>query len=268
MRMFTVDEVVRRIVHAEALGFESAWVLDHLFLTVERGRITGHDPLILLAHAAARTSRIRLGPLVLCSPFRQPAQLAREAAALADASGGRFILGLGAGWNRPAFDALDLPSDRLMSRFEEQATAIRRLLDGGRVSVEGAYVRMRDAEVLSTAPAPPLWMGGRGPRLVRLAARLGDGWNIAWGDPQDTGWLAGPLETLTRELEVAQRDRSTFTVSVGVSLVPQSTADVARTIDRYERIGIDELILSLAPVPYGATQLAYMDKAGEALKRR
>ena len=186
---------------------------------MEQGRITGHDPLVVLAHAAARTSRIRLGPLVLCTPFRQPAQLAREAAALADASRGRFILGLGAGWNVPAFEAVDPPTDHLAGRFEEQAITVKRLLARERVSVDGTYVQMRDAEVLSTAPPPPIWIAGRGPRLLRLTARLADGWNIAWGDPQDTSWLEAPVEKLAAELESAGRDRSTFTVSAGVSIV-------------------------------------------------
>src|SRR2546423_8652672 len=173
--MFGVDEVVATIVRAEELGFESAWVMDHPFIERPAGRVSGHDPLVLLACAATRTTRIRLGTLVVCPAFRTVGQLAREAAALADASDGRFILGLGSGWHQPEVDAFDYPFDHLVGRFEEQLRAVRDLLGGGRVTVEGSYLRLRDAEVLATAPPPPIWVAARGRRMLRLTAPLAAG---------------------------------------------------------------------------------------------
>jgi alkanesulfonate monooxygenase SsuD/methylene tetrahydromethanopterin reductase-like flavin-dependent oxidoreductase (luciferase family) len=269
-RMFGVDEVVGGIVRAEELGFASAWVMDHPFIERPSGRLSGHDPLVVLASAAARTQRIELGTLVVCPAFRTTGQLARESAALADASGGRFILGLGAGWHQPEFDAFEYPFDHLVGRFEEQLTAVRDLLGGGRVTAEGRYVRLRAAEVLATAPPPPVWVAARGSRMLRLTARHADGWNLAWGGP-DPGWLAEPLAGLRAELDAAGRDRSTFTVSAGISWVPdgsRGTAELGRTLDAYEAAGVDLAILSLAEGPSRATRPEYLERAAEILPRR
>lgn len=263
--MFTVEEVVERIVRAEELGFDSAWVMDHPFIETPLGRVTGHDPMVLLASAAARTRRIGLGTLVVCPAFRTPGQLAREAAALADASGGRFVLGLGAGWHQPEFDAFDYPFDHLVGRFEEQVTAVRHLLGGGRVSADGRYVRLREAEVLATSPPPPIWVAGRGPRMLRLTARHADGWNLAWGG-LDPGWLAEPLAVVQRELEAAGRERRGFTVSAGISWVPDgSSAELAGALRAYEAAGVDLAILSLAEGPSRRTRPEYLEQAAEVL---
>lgn len=268
-RVFGVDQVVGAIERVEELGFDSAWVMDHPFIETPVGRVSGHDPLVLLACAAARTWRIGLGTLVVCPAFRTTGQLAREAAALADASGGRFVLGLGAGWHRPEFDAFDYPFDHLVGRFEEQATAVRDLLAGGRVSVEGRCVRLRDAEVLATAPPPPIWIAAKRPRMLRLTARLADGWNLAWGG-LDPGWLAEPLAALRRELTAAGRDRGGFTISAGISWVPDGSgpAELAAGLRAYEAAGVDLAILSLAEGPSRRTRPEYLERAAEALTRR
>ncbi len=264
-RMFSVEHVVHTIERVEELGFDSAWVMDHPFLERPGGRITGHDPLVLLACAAARTRRIGLGTLVVCPAFRTTGQLAREAAALADASRGRFILGLGAGWHQPEFDAFDYPFDHLVGRFEDQLTAVRALLAGGRVSSERRYVRLRDAQVLATAGAPPIWVAGRGPRMLSLTARYADGWNLAWGGA-DPGWLDRPLAGLRRELDAAGRERSGFTVSAGISWVPSgSSSELARALRAYEAAGVDLAILSLAEGPDRATRPEHLERAAEAL---
>src|ERR1700741_3673359 len=96
-----VADIARQAARAEDLGYDSVWVMDHLLIQRGSRRVTAHDPLISLAHVAAATRRITIGTLVLCMPFRHPAQLAREASALADSSAGRFVLGIGCGWHRP-----------------------------------------------------------------------------------------------------------------------------------------------------------------------
>jgi alkanesulfonate monooxygenase SsuD/methylene tetrahydromethanopterin reductase-like flavin-dependent oxidoreductase (luciferase family) len=264
-RIFGIDEIVRRIERVEELGFDSAWVMDHLFIETPQGRVSGHDPMVLLGFAAARTRRLRLGTLVACTAFRPPGQLAREAAALADASSGRFILGLGAGWHRPEFEAFDHPFDHVVGRFAEQARATRRLLAGERVNMHGSYVTLRDAEVLATAPPPPIWIAGQGPRMLRLTAELADGWNLAWG-PLDPAWLAQPLARLRRELTAANRDRAAFTISAGISWVPSAdSGELARALRAYEAMGVDLAILSLAEGPARRTRPEYLERAAEVL---
>ncbi len=267
-RMFGVDQVTRTIVRAEELGFDSAWVMDHPFIETPGGRVSGHDPMVLLAHAAGRTRRIGLGTLVVCTAFRPPAQLGREVAALADASAGRFVLGIGAGWHRPEFDAFGYPFDHLVGRFEEQATALRRLLAGERVTMDGRNLRLREAEVLATAPPPPIWIAGRGPRMLRITARLADGWNLAWGGA-DPGWLVEPLASLTRELKAAGRDRAAFTVSAGLTWVPgRGDAELAGALRAYEAAGVDLAILCLAEGPSRRTKPEYMERAAGVLAAR
>ena len=266
-RMFGVEEIVRTIERVEELGFDSAWLMDHPFIERPDGRLSGHDPLIVLACAAPRTRRIGLGTLVVCPAFRTVGQLARESAALADASGGRFILGLGSGWHQPEFDAFDYPFDHLVGRFEEQLVAVRDLLRGDRVTMDGRYVRLREAEALATAAPPPIWIAAKGPRMLRLTARHADGWNLAWGGP-DPGWLAEPLDGLRRELEAAGRDRSAFTVSAGIAWVPGVTpGDLADILRAYETAGVDLAILTLAEGPSRRTRPEYLDRAAEVLAR-
>jgi alkanesulfonate monooxygenase SsuD/methylene tetrahydromethanopterin reductase-like flavin-dependent oxidoreductase (luciferase family) len=264
LRTFSMADVIGTIQQAEELGFDSAWVPDHPFIEVPGGRVSGHDPMILLGAAAVSTSRIRLGTLVACPAFRGAGQLAREAAAVADAAAGRFVLGLGAGWHQPEFDAFEYPFDHRVSRFAEQAEAVRGLLAGGRVSMDGRHVRLRDAEVLVTVPPPPIWIACRGPRMMRLTARLADGWNLAWGGG-DAGWLDEPLAMLRQELAAAGRDRSTFTVSAGMSWTPQLGVDLAAGLRSYEGAGVDLLILSLAERPGGPTSPEYLARAAEVI---
>jgi alkanesulfonate monooxygenase SsuD/methylene tetrahydromethanopterin reductase-like flavin-dependent oxidoreductase (luciferase family) len=264
--MFGVEQVVREIQRVEELGFDSAWVMDHALIETPAGRVTGHDPMVLLAVAAARTRRIGLGTLIACTAFRPPGQLAREAATLADASAGRFVLGIGAGWHRPEFDALGYPFDHLVSRFEERVTAVRRLLAGERVTLQGRDFHLREAETIATAPPPPIWIAGQGPRMLRLAARLADGWNLAWGGP-DPGWLAEALAGLRRELAAAGRERATFTISAGISWVPGLPAALPGALRAYEAAGVDLAILSMAEEPLRRTRPERLEQAAEALAR-
>src|SRR4029453_8810674 len=107
----------------------------------ERGRARGPwDGWTLLAALAVATERVRLGPLVACTAFHPPGLIARMAATLPEVSGGRFVLGLGAGWNEEEFRAFGLPYDHRVSRFEESFTIIRGLLSGERVTLNGSYV--------------------------------------------------------------------------------------------------------------------------------
>jgi alkanesulfonate monooxygenase SsuD/methylene tetrahydromethanopterin reductase-like flavin-dependent oxidoreductase (luciferase family) len=112
-------DIAQQAARAETLGFDSVWVMDHVFIQRKAGRVVAHDPLICLTAAAMATERVTLGSLVLSHAFRHPAQLAREASALADVTGGRFVLGLGAGWHEPEFAALGLPYDHRVGRLEE-----------------------------------------------------------------------------------------------------------------------------------------------------
>ncbi len=117
---------------AEEVGFDSIWMGDHLLYRGDGRPERGPwEAWTLLAALAAVTDRVRLGPLVACAGFHAPAMLAKMAATVDEISGGRLVLGLGAGWNREEFDAFGLPFDHRASRFEESfevdpAPALRR----------------------------------------------------------------------------------------------------------------------------------------------
>jgi alkanesulfonate monooxygenase SsuD/methylene tetrahydromethanopterin reductase-like flavin-dependent oxidoreductase (luciferase family) len=168
---------------AEAVGFDSLWLMDHLIFRRPTGTEGVWECWTLLSSLAAATSKVELGTLVLCSPFRNPALLARMADTLEDVSGGRLILGLGAGWHEPEFTAFGYPFDYRASRFEEAFAIVRGLLRDGRVDVDGRFYQARDCELLPRGPrpnGPPILIGTSGERMLRLTAEHADMWNGSW----------------------------------------------------------------------------------------
>ena len=164
---------------AEEAGFDSVWVGDHMLYRGDGREERGPwDAWMLLAAIAASTERVRLGPLVASTAFHHPGLIARMAATVDEVSGGRFVLGLGAGWNETEFRAFGLPFDRLVARFLEAFEIIRRLLAGERVTFAGDYYHTEDA-VLLPPPARrvPLMVGSQGPRLLRATLPHADAWN-------------------------------------------------------------------------------------------
>lgn len=143
-------------MRAEQAGYDSIWLPDHFWIQGEQGRWGGHDPMVALAYIAGRVPRIQLGTLVVCNTFRHVAQLAREATALADASGNRFVLGLGAGWHEPEYTAFGFPFTEKVGRLEESLEAIPGLLRGERVRLAGRHIQLRDANVMVSAPPPQI----------------------------------------------------------------------------------------------------------------
>ena len=175
---------------AEGVGFDSLWVGDHLLYDLPGGVTRGPwEAWTALAALAAATERVELGPLVASTSFHAPAMLAKQAATVDAISGGRLILGLGAGWNEREYRAFGFPYDHRVSRFEEAFTIIRGLLRGGRVDFEGAYYRVEDC-VLDPGPArpggPPLMLGSTRPRMMRIGLPHVDAWNVWWSDYGNT----------------------------------------------------------------------------------
>jgi probable F420-dependent oxidoreductase len=164
---------------AEETGLDSIWVGDHLLYRGDGRPERGPwDCWTLLAGLAAVTTRVELGPLVACTAFRDPGQLARAAAAVDELSAGRLRVALGAGWNEAEFRAFGVPFDHRVSRFEEAFEIMRRLLAGERVTFAGRYHRVDEA-ILLPPPArrPPLMVGGDGPRLLAATLPNVDAWN-------------------------------------------------------------------------------------------
>jgi probable F420-dependent oxidoreductase len=252
---------------AEEVGFDSIWVGDHYLYRGDGGRERGPwEAWTMLAALAAATERVRLGPLVACLAFHQPAVLAKQAATVHEVSDGRLVVGLGAGWNRPEFDAFGIPYDHRASRFEESFEIVRRLLGGERVSFEGRWHRVDDA-VLLPAPArrPTLMVGSTGARV--LAATLGhvDVWNT-WFDwyGNTAEGFASRIDEIDEACRRAGRDPGTLERSAcvlvqldgagerrvedGVTPLGGSDEEIAAGLRAIVEAGADELILVADPI--------------------
>lgn len=191
---------------AEDVGLDSLWVGDHLlFRFRDRPSRGPWEAWSVLAALAAATTRVELGPLVAATSFQAPAMLAKKAATIDEISGGRLILGLGAGLNEAEYRAFGFPYDHRVSRFEEAFTIIRRLLREGAVDFDGQFYKARDCELLPRGPrpnGPPLMIGSIGERMLAIAVPHVDAWN-AWYD-----WFgnsAAGLADLNASVDAAAR---------------------------------------------------------------
>ncbi len=170
----------------EAVGFDSVWVGDHLLYRSQALGTRGPwEAWTTLAGLAAATNRITIGPLVACTGFHNPAMLAKMAATVDEISGGRLVLGLGAGWNETEFRAFGFPFDQRVSRFEEAFTILRTLLREGRIDFQGTFYEARDCELLprpARAGGPPLMIGSVGARMLSITMPHVDAWNVWFAD--------------------------------------------------------------------------------------
>jgi probable F420-dependent oxidoreductase len=181
------NHVAKLAEAAEEAGFDLLLVWDHYMLPSTNRTL---EAWVTLAYLAGKTSRLRLGTCVTPIPFRPPGLLAKMVATLDVASGGRAILGVGAGWHRPEFEGYSRWDDARVrvAKTREGLELILRLWQEGRVDFQGRYYRAEGA-VLEPKPVqkphPPLWFGTTGPYMMRLAARMGDGWIPTMVSPQE-----------------------------------------------------------------------------------
>ena len=259
---------------AEERALDSVWMFDHFFHRPPSGRVEGmHEAWTIVSAVAAVTQRVDVGTLVLCAGFRNPGLVAKMAATADEVSGGRLILGLGAGWHDPEYDAFGFPKDRRVDRFEEALAIIGPLLRGEGVTFSGRYHEARDA-ILAPVPGRrvPILAAAKGPRMLRVTARHADAWNTAWyGAPDER--LDRQLGVMDRALEAEGRDPATMTRTVGMIVRDPDRAEqdddrefagsvdqLARALDGYAGRGIDHLILLLQPMDE-----ASLDRLSEAL---
>ena len=162
----------------EDSGFDSVWMGDHLLYRDERGARGPREAWTSLAALGEITGRVEIGPLVAATSFHAPAMLAKMAATVDEVSGGRLVLGLGAGWNQVEFDAFGFPYDKRVARFEEAFTIIRTLVREGSIDFVGEHHTVREMELIPRARADmKILIGSNGPRMLRATMAHADMWN-------------------------------------------------------------------------------------------
>jgi alkanesulfonate monooxygenase SsuD/methylene tetrahydromethanopterin reductase-like flavin-dependent oxidoreductase (luciferase family) len=308
LRWSTILDYAQR---AEALGFHSLWLSDHLFLDIAKygGTDEVHgafEPLVTLAALARSVTKPRLGTLVMCEALRPATVLTKALSTLDRISGGRLDVGIGAGWYEPDYDAIGMkmppPGERL-DRLEEALTICTGLLSGGPVMFEGRFHSAVDARNLPPAlqePRPRVFVGGKGDRLLRVAATHADGWNTCWvWTPDD---YRQRLDVLQRACDKVGRDPSTVWRTLGLyALAGEDRADLERRFDRMrdtmpagvvtepldewrvgklvgtvdevreqaavwgDELGVETLILGVGPLPFSVTALDDVELLAGAL---
>jgi alkanesulfonate monooxygenase SsuD/methylene tetrahydromethanopterin reductase-like flavin-dependent oxidoreductase (luciferase family) len=261
---------------AEQIGLDSIWVGDHLLYRDDGLPPRGPwEAWTTLAALAAVTERVQIGPLVAATSFHNPAILAKKAATVDEISGGRLILGLGAGWNEAEYQAYGFPFDHRVSRFEEAFTIIRTLLADGRIDFHGTYFDLGDCQLLPRGPrhehgeGPPLLVGSIGERMLGITLPWVQAWNAwySWFDNSVEGYR--PMrDAVDAACVAAGRDPAeverTLALLVGfpgrkgrsigdlkkpdVEPIPSDPATLAATLGDFAAEGVGHVQLVLDPI--------------------
>jgi len=257
------EHVVERIQavtqHAEALGYHSIWVADHIVLPTH---IASHypyhpegkfpvdpadnflEPLTVLGYAAACTTRIRLGTGVLIIPYRHPVVTAKMIATLDVLSHGRIILGAGVGWMAEEFAYLDAPYRQRGARTDEYLRAMKSLWTEAEPQFHGRFVNFSHLKCEPKPvqkPHPPIWIGGHSEAALRRTATLADGWygHVLWRNPDA---LPREIQTIKKFAEQAGRDPHSLTYAAPA--YERTFDDVLRNLPRYQQVGLDHVVLA------------------------
>ncbi len=235
---------------AEALGFESVWLFDHLHTVPRPTDEITFESFTSLAALAALTSRVRLGHVVSCTAFRNPALVAKMISTMDAISGGRMELGIGAGWKRDEWLAYGygFPETRQrLARLADDLEVITRMLAPGRsthATFEGTYAHVRNAINVPKPvqqPRVPIMVGGNGPNVTwRLAARYADELNVDGLDPHE---LEAAMPLIHARCEEIGRDPATLRISVHIwheQLAPAGAARVDQ-LAAYREAGVSRV---------------------------
>jgi F420-dependent oxidoreductase-like protein len=257
------ETLTRCALEAEAAGYDSVWVYDH-FHTIPKPELKPtFEAWTTMAGLARDTKRVRLGQMVTCNEYRPPALLAKMASCVDVMSGGRAVVGLGAGWYEQEFNAYGYEfreTPERLRRLGESLQVFKAMWGEEHASFEGQHYQLRGAinePKPVQRPHPPLWVGGGGERVtLKLVARYADGCNFGG----DSAAIRHKLEVLERHCEAVGRDSAEITKSTSVEgVIFGDEREVARQIGARSRaIGVDPDVLraQLGPLAGPAEQVA------------
>ena len=308
------ETIVGYATLAECAGYDSLWLSDHLFLDVAKyggaaDRRGAYDPITALGALARVTERPRIGTLVICEALRPATVLAKSLATIDRLSHGRLDVGIGAGWYEPDYAAIGItmpsPGVRL-ARLREAVIVCSGVLGGGPFTFDGKYHRAEGAVNKPPAaqqPRPPVFVGGKGDRLLALAAEVADGWNTCWAWTAD-GYRER-VSVLERACEHRDRDPAQVSRTLGLyALCGEDERDLEKRFERlrattppgvldgvmlddwreghlvgtveqvreqalvWENLGVETLILGVGAVPFAVTDLDDVELLATALVGR
>lgn len=254
---------------AEDAGYDLLLVSDHLALTPDaaaRSPEPFYEAFTSLAWLAGQTRRIELGTGVVIMPHRHPVQLARMAATLDQLSGGRFVLGVGVGWARLGYQALNVPFHRRGRLTDEYLAALRELWTQGRASFKGetvAFDNIHTAPRPRRRPHPPVWVGGNSLAALRRCARYGDAWHPLW--PQ-AHWLQQAMAVLRRLAEEEERPVPELCPRIQISITAEPLAEIRRPTGHGTLAQIRSDVAAL--VEHGARYIVLDTDPGDQRLRR
>ena len=257
---------------AERDGFDSMWLPDH-FLYRNPGEPTRGiwECWTTLAALAEATNHVEIGTLVTCNSFRHPAILAKMATTVDEISHGRVILGIGAGWNEPEYQAFGLPFDHRVGRFEEALQIIKPLLHDGHVDFSGKYYQARNCEIVPRGPrstGPPLMVGceRKSPRMLKLTAKYADLWNTGYMGPPEM--MKEAIPSIQDACKAVGRDPATIGVTALIGLwfpdlwpskyqgkkpgflenpLVGTGQEIAAAFQAYARLGVKHIMIQCEP---------------------
>ena len=244
---FTDLVAMTRAAHAG--GFEAAWFGDHLSYQHGDDTVGTWEAFTMMAALAVAVPGINIGPLVSCAGFRNPGLVAKMAEGIDEISGGRFVLGLGAGWNKPEYDQFGFPFDHRASRFEESMAIIHALLRTGTATFDGEFWQAEKAVNRPRGPRPqgaPILIGSNGERLVHTVAKYADAWNSDW--QQSPADYLPLLARLDAACDAIGRPHGSLIKTGSVRFTPDTPRDEVRAyIDAVRKLGLKHLVIGLEP---------------------
>jgi len=270
------EAIIEVAQEAEKLEFDSVWVLDRLLWPLRpRSRYPGnprgdmptamqttYDPFTVLAFVAPQTRKVRLGTSILVASYRSPLVVAKMGATLDVISGGRLILGIGAGWNSDEFTASGQSLDDRHEQADEFLLVLKELWTADQPEFTGKYFRVPPSIFLPKPlqkPHPPIWIGGNSKRAIRRAAELGDGWHPT--SRIGASALAKQIKYIRESAANAGRDPEAITLSVRWN-ASRSLAhgfvveDIVRTLDGYRESGVEHVCFDLnLPQPSSVAEM-------------
>src|SRR5262249_35187700 len=252
-------------------GFDSIWLADHLLYRTPGEPDRGiWECWTMLSALAEATQRVEIGTLVLCNSFRNPAILAKMATTADEASHGRLILGVGAGWNEPEYQAFGLPFDHRVDRFEEALQILKPLLREGHVDFAGQYYQARNCDNVPRGPrseGPPLMVGSQGPRMLKLTAQYAL-WNTGYMGKPET--MAEPLAKIEAACREIGRDPATVGITALIGLwfpdlqakqpsffkhpLTGTAQEIAAAMRGYAQLGVQHIMFQCEPYTPQARQ--------------